>query len=363
MYVSSDTDIYIDFERGMSILLVALTADADHMEAFYLDKSVCINRGVYYCVLPFDQSCDVYICMAKNAQMLCVPLPPEGSDNVISSNMGIRRICTLFYQEKEDGFFFKGESHRQYELTYMDKGSMHSIVGGQDYPLSQGEMMLYGPNQWHAQYTEGNDSVCFLTITFDMDCSYANMLFNQKLPVDTSSAALLNKILTEARQADILSGDIICCYLMEFLLNMIRHVYRGDRGAPLTYPYSTNSENYIVDQALRYITENIYEKLSVASVASAVNVCPSYLSVLFSRHLKIKPSEYIRREKLEESKLLIKQGVFNFTQIADKLKFSSVYHFSYQFKRWYGMSPSGFARIIAPRNIVEDRLKKQARKE
>src|SRR5699024_91512 len=156
----------------MSILLVALTADADHMEAFYLDKSVCINRGVYYCVLPFDQSCDVYICMAKNAQMLCVPLPPEGSDNVISSNMGIRRICTLFYQEKEDGFFFKGESHRQYELTYMDKGSMHSIVGGQDYPLSQGEMMLYGPNQWHAQYTEGNDSVCFLTITFDMDCSY-----------------------------------------------------------------------------------------------------------------------------------------------------------------------------------------------
>ena len=36
--------------------------------------------------------------------------------------MEIGSIRTLFYQEKEDGFFFKGEAHRQYELTYMDKG-------------------------------------------------------------------------------------------------------------------------------------------------------------------------------------------------------------------------------------------------
>ena len=367
LYISTNADVYMDFENGMAILLVALSVDADTLEAFYLDKPICINRGVYYCVLPFDQSCDVYICMSRDAQTRSVPLPHSGKANIISSNMEIQCIRTLFYQEKEDGFFFKGESHRQYELTYMDKGSMHSIVGGQDYLLCQGEMMLYGPNQWHTQSTEGNESVCFLTITFDMDCNYADILLNKKLPVDAPSAALLNNILMESRQVDILSGDIICCHLLHFLLNMIRHAYRGDRGLPLARPYSANSENYIVDQALRYITENIYEKLSVASVAGAVNDCSSYLSVLFSRHLKTKPSDYIRREKLEESKLLIKQGDLNFTQIADRLKFSSVYHFSYQFKRWYGMTPSEFSRSIAPSDIVQDsrrdRRREQTQKE
>lgn len=365
MYMSEDTCVYMDFERGMSILLVALPTDPENPVAFYLDKSICINRGVYYCVFPFDQGCDayVYICMSRNVQIWHVPLPAQSTVSVISSSMEIQRICTLFYQEKDSGFFFKGESHPQYELTYMDKGSMHSIVGGQDYLLSQGEMMLYGSDQWHAQYTEGSESVCFLTITFDMDCRYADALLNKKLPVDASGAALLNRILTEFRGSDFLSGDLICCHLMEFLLNMIRHVHRGDRGQPLQYPHTANNENQIVDRALRYIADNIYEKLSVAGVASAVNVCSSYLSVLFSRHLKTKPSEYIRREKLEESKLLIRQGELNFTQIADRLKFSSVYHFSYQFKRWYGMTPSEFARSIVPSNTVQDRLKKQESKE
>jgi len=120
--------------------------------------------------------------------------------------------------------------------------------------------------------------------------------------------------------------------------------------------HSANSENGIVDQALRHIAENIYEKINVESVARAVNVTPSYLSVLFARHLKTKPSDYIRREKMEESKRLIKRGEMSFSQIADLLKFSSVCHFSYLFKRWYGMTPSEFSRSIAPGDLVWEEM-------
>mgnify|MGYP004733020247 FL=1 len=109
-------------------------------------------------------------------------------------------------------------------------------------------------------------------------------------------------------------------------------------------PHSVSSENALVDQALRYISQNIGSKLSVADVARHVSVSPSYLSVLFGRHLRIKPSDYIRREKLEEAKRLIRQGTMSFTQIADLLKFSSVCHFSNLFKCAYGVTPTEFAR-------------------
>ena len=95
-------------------------------------------------------------------------------------------------------------------------------------------------------------------------------------------------------------------------------------------------------------------------MARAVNVSPSYLSVLYARHLRIKPSDYIRREKLEESKRLIKLGEMNFSQIADQLKFSSVCHFSYMFKRWYSMTPTEFSRSIAPGDLVRDRTREDA---
>lgn len=354
-YQCTDADVYMDYESGMAVLLVSLCADAASPDAYYLDKPVCIRQGVYYCVLPFDESCEIHLCTRRNVEILKLPRPNCGAVSSISANMRIRGIRTLFYQEKERGFFFKGEAHRQYELTYMDKGSMRSIVGGQEYVLNSGEMMLYGPGQWHSQYAEGEELVCFLTVAFDMDCEYADILLNRKLQVDAAGAALLNGLLREFRQADVLSGDFICCKLMQFLLNMIRRAHRGEQGAPLTLTYAANSENNIVDQALRHIAENIYEKLTVAGVAKAVNVSPSYLSVLFARHLQIKPSDYIRREKLEESKRMIKRGEMSFSQIADQLKFSSVCHFSYLFKRWYAMTPSEFSRSIAPGELVRTR--------
>ena len=355
LYRCVDADVYMDYESCMAVLLVSLRADEDALEAFYLDKPVCIRQGVYYCVVPFDESCCVHLCTCRDAQILKTPRAFDGAVSSMTANLNIRGIRTLFYQEKENGFFFQGEAHRQYELTYMDKGSMRSIVAGQEYVLNPGEMMLYGPNQWHSQYSEGEELVCFLTIAFDMDCDYADILLNRKLQVDSVGAALLNSILRESRQADVLSGDFICCELMRFLLEMIRCVHRGEQGAPLSRSYASNSENDIVDQALRYITEHIYDKLTVAAVARAVNVSPSYLSVLFSRHLRIKPSDYIRREKLEESKRLIKRGEMNFSQIADQLKFSSVCHFSYLFKRWYSMTPTEFSRSIAPGELVRTR--------
>ena len=347
-YCCPQADVYMDYDQGMAVLLVTKDAHSGEIEAYYLDKPVCIDQGVYYCVMPFDESCSIHLCIRMDAALQRVSRPDNGALSVISANMHIQGIRTLFYQEKENGFFFKGEAHRQYELTYMDKGSMHSIVAGQEYILNPGEMMLYGPDQWHSQFTEDTGKVCFITIAFDMHCDYAELLLNRKLTVDPAGAALLSGILREPRQADILSGDVICCRLMQFLLATIRRVYRGEQGSNLPRTPNAGSENHLVDQALRYIAENIYEKLSVASVAQAINVSPSYLSVLFDRRLKTKPSDYIRREKLEESKRLIKRGEMSFSQIADQLKFSSVCHFSALFKKWYGVTPSEFARSVAP---------------
>lgn len=361
LYRCEDAPVYMDYESGMAVLLVS--RDGAAAQSFYLDKPVCIDAGVYYCVIPFDESCVVHLCLNQNACVSRVVGSGSRSLNILSANMAVRSIRTLFYQEKESGFFFKGESHRQYELTYMDKGSMHSIVGGQDYLLEAGEMMLYGPDQWHSQYAEGDAPVCFLTIAFDMDCDYADILLNHKWMVEASGAAMLNGILRESRQADILSGDFICCQLMRFLLGEIRRAYRGEQSAPLPRAHSANSENSIVDLALRHISENVYEKLSVASVARAVNVSPSYLSVLFDRHLNIKPSDYIRREKLEESKRQIRRGEWNFSQIADQLKFSSIGHFSNLFKKWYGVTPSEFSRSVASGEMLSGEFPQSGKEE
>ena len=43
---------------------------------------------------------------------------------------------------------------------------------------------------------------------------------------------------------------------------------------------------------------------------------------------------------------MIREDYYNFTQIADRLGFSSIHYFSRQFKRITGMTPSEYASSI-----------------
>ncbi|MEG1275535.1 MAG: AraC family transcriptional regulator [Ruthenibacterium sp.] len=338
--------IYIDFESGMTILRVKRRFGPDTVKAFYLDKPVRIDGDILFQVVPFDSASTVKLVMPLDTVLSSVKMPELDLRYTIESHMELSEIYTLFYQEKEKGFYFKGEAHNQYELTYTDAGRMHSVVNGQDYVLEQGDLMLYGPRQWHMQYAEQNCHACFITISFNWDCRHAKLLLNKVVRVETRLANILKKIIDEQQKADCLSDDLILCYLKEFLLQLIRRVSQGGEASKVEKVITVNSESHIIDCAINFIEENLFEKISVPSVAQYVNVSSSYLSALFQRHLDVSPSEYIRRKKLEESKRLIKEGDRNFTEIAEILAYNSVHHFSNQFKSYYGVTPTEYSRSV-----------------
>ena len=223
---------------------------------------------------------------------------------------------------------------------------MHSVVGGQDVEMRQGELMIYGPDQWHAQYADEDTSVCFVTISFDFACKYAPLLVRQKIRVGSGPAELLKKLLGEANKPDDFSNDMILSYLRQFLVLLLRQIIEGSEEERLSTSFTLNNENHIVDGAIRFVAEHIFEKISVNRLAKEVAVSPSYLATLFQKHMGVSPGEYIRTEKLEESKVLIKEGKLNFTQIADKLGYSTVHHFSNQFKAKNGRTPTEYSRAM-----------------
>ena len=140
------------------------------------------------------------------------------------------------------------------------------------------------------------------------------------------------------------SNDMIIAKLQQLLLMVLR--MENPSIEKLRTSVSIYNENTIINEALAYIAANVYSKLNVGSVAAANNVSASYLSALFRHHLQISPGEYIRRTRLEESKALIREGHDNFSQIAKRLQYSSVHHFSNQFKEYFGVTPTQYAKAI-----------------
>ena len=334
------SETWLSCGTGTSVLSVS--RDGENYQHFYLDKRVCVASGVLYAVTPFKGEASVYV-SARVAPVVTGKRPVDRLR--IDHKLRVDGLYTFFYHEKEQGFLFPGESHPMLELTYVDQGSLHSVADGQDLLLKQGDMVIYAPNQWHMQYADVDVAPRYVTLTFDLQGDGLEILVNRKFSASRHVVELLRQMLREHEQVDQFSNDMIIAQLNMVLLMLLREA-AAPSNAKLQTSNSVHSENEIIRKAQQYISSHIREKLSVPLVARQVDVSPSYLTALFHKNLQISPGEYIRRIKLQESKQMIRENDLNFTEIAAALQYSTVHHFSRQFKEKFGITPTEYAKSV-----------------
>ena len=339
LYIAT-ADTRLRMHSGMSVLSVSL--DGEKFENFYLDKSVNLREGVYFAVIPFMRDAVVNMVAAKQ--------PEQAGERPCDSLRMDRRlrvggIYTFYYQEREQGFLFPGEAHPMPELTYVDQGELHSVADGQDILLKQGDIAVFGPDQWHMHYADIGVAPGYITITFDLEGVDVTPLLNRKFAAPQPLVALLKQMLREQERMDEYSNDVLIAQLTQVMVLLLREA-AAPTGTKLQTSNAVHSENEIIRQAQQYVSAHIREKLSVPLVAKQVDVSPSYLTALFHKNLQISPGEYIRRSKLQESKQMIRENEMNFTEIAAALQYSTVHHFSRQFKEKFGITPTEYAKSV-----------------
>ena len=335
------TPVWLQKCHGTAVLSVS--KDGNTFQHYYLDKLVCIDPEIFYCLSPFQK-------IPSTIQFFSLSTPDitgqlrEIDDFQLNRQLWVSSLYTFFYHEKELGFVFPGESHSMLELTYVDRGSLHSVADGTDMLLKQGDLVIYSPNQWHMQHADMDVAPRYVTISFDLGGGDLSALYNRPLHPNQAAISLLQQMLQEQERMDAYSTDLIISMLTQLLLNLMRSC-----NSPVQRNKASNtlhSENEIIRQAQQYISSHVREKLSVPLVARMVDVSPSYLTALFHKNLQISPGEYIRRLKLQESKQMIRENSMNFTEIAAALQYSTVHHFSRQFKDKFGITPSEYAKSV-----------------
>ena len=336
----AQTDTWVACNSGTSVLSVS--REGETYQHYYLDKTVCIKAGVLFCLSPFMGEAAVLV----SAASMPVEAGKLASGSLqMESHIHVERIYTFWYQEKEQGFLFPGESHPMIELTYVDQGSLHSVAEGQDLLLKQGDLVVYGPGQWHMQYADIGVAPRFVTISFALKGTDITPLMNRKFTAPQNVVTQLQAMLREQERMDMYSADIILSQMNLLILMLLREA-EAPKAGKLQTSNAIHSENEIIRQAQQYISTHIREKLSVPLVARQVDVSPSYLTALFHKNLQISPGEYIRRIKLQESKQMIRENNLNFTEIAAELQYSTVHHFSRQFKEKFGITPTEYAKSV-----------------
>ena len=91
-----------------------------------------------------------------------------------------------------------------------------------------------------------------------------------------------------------------------------------------------------------YIYSHIKERITIEELADRLGVSASYLSRLFKKETGDSVSAYIRKQKIEMAKNLLRYSDYALIEIANHLSFSSQSHFIQQFRELVGMTPKKY---------------------
>ncbi len=94
-----------------------------------------------------------------------------------------------------------------------------------------------------------------------------------------------------------------------------------------------------LQQAIDYIHSHLNGDLSLAELASIVNISPTYFASLFKQSIGIAPHQYVIQQRVEQAKSMLSKTDLTIADIASKVGFSSQSHLTHHFKRLTGMTP------------------------
>ena len=347
LFYTGEYPLYLDVVEYPTLLEIMYEQDclsAQNYDIYLLDKPVSLNSKVYFRIVPMHTQCTVEFYPGHlSLNQYFYSISSQKDRHYV---LNIPKIYVAFYQEKEKGFYFKGEHHPCWELTYVDTGEMFSVVEKQKFLLRQGDLAFYGPNQHHIQYAAKNSSVNFFSIAFDMELKKPSLLQNQVFHISHAHAALLNRIISESTVSQLYSEELMICYLKEFLILLFRTLHSQSQTKPPDSHLKQNLEKNIICEVCNYVEENIFSPVTVSDIAHHVNLSMPYLSALFHKKEGIRLIEYINNKKLEKSKEMIRSGQYTITQISEMLGYSSIHYFSRLFKSTYSISPSEYAKAL-----------------
>ena len=166
---------------------------------------------------------------------------------------------------------------------------------------------------------------------------------NYILLKDASEFAQLFEQLYESRHSAIPESELLTHSLVLSLVYKLKQCTPSPASG-----YSVKHNHHLaIEQAIRYIHENLSSELSLSILAEQANFTPIYFHNLFKSSTGQTTHEYIRQQRIRKAMHLLVTTSMTLAQICYECGFSSQSYFNYVFKRTTGCTPRTYAKQVA----------------
>ncbi|MCM3173687.1 helix-turn-helix domain-containing protein [Paenibacillus sp. MER 99-2] len=272
-------------------------------------------------------------------------------------------------QQVKQGWRVPTESHLAFELILILEGVQTTSMENIHYELHQGDILLIPPGCRHTNECNQEQGLTYFIAHFNVD----EVLFRQEMsqhvqwlfPNGSEDNQRIKDIMLKwvellNRNEEYTTPDLFRMQagLLEILAVLAERSSSRAKEAvsPTVAHYAKLIAEAIKSQFnVDHIRDGgLGEKvIRIEEIASSLQISTGYALETFQKVYGISPRKYLSELKLHEAKQLIHQPDLSLTRIATMLGYSSLAHFSRQFRRWTGMSPSEYRQTVGGIHFFE----------
>ncbi len=288
----------------------------------------------------------------------------------LKEEVTIKHLYTIHYFEYMNTFSFMGESHDFWEFVYVDKGAVEITSNDCIHRLEKGDIIFHQPNEFHNVTADGTIAPNLIVISFACESPHMSFFQNKILRLDEIERNLLASVIFEAKRSfagrlddpyqeemflnqplPFGSLQLIKLYMEHFLIHLVRRHCEEDFSTgklPFQTAKITKQKNNreIFTHVTQYLDSRLDTRLTIEQICRDNIIGRSQLQKIFHEQSGLGIIEYFSHMKIETAKHLMRTDQMNFTQIAEKLGYSSIHYFSRQFKKITGMTPSEYVSSV-----------------
>lgn len=254
----------------------------------------------------------------------------------------------------------KEHAHPFCEIMFVFSGSGEATIGGQDYAVKKGDIIIYNPNTLHKESSSSEVGIefAFFGITnFQVSGLPSDYLVSKEAsPVlhtkgDAEKFAFYFRSLVEEVSDGKPYGELIAKYWARLILLGILRLSNISESKFVT--------NAIFTKIHHYLSQNFAEIESMDQICEELHISKYYLSHVFKNNMGMPPMQYITMKRISHAKKLLQETDLTATAIGEACGYKDHVLFFKTFKKFEGITPSTYRKQLSgPRMSTEEELKK-----
>ncbi len=231
---------------------------------------------------------------------------------------------------------------KDYQLLYIAKGKGHFFFDGKEQIITEGNMILYRPNEVQYYYYYAPDKTEAYWVHFtgrhvESILEYYELPETENVFYTGTSPDyqwMYRQMIQELQLCRSNYEELLSLMLRQIFIMINRYVVEGKKSG-------SEIQNEI-ERATHYFNENYNKQINIDEYAESRHMSTCWFIRSFKQILKVTPMQYILSLRMANAQSMLEGTSYNISEIAEYVGYDNPLYFSRLFHKHIGVSPSEY---------------------